>query len=240
MQELRTLTPNGIERFRAYLNHLKDNHNTSPPMDILKDTSFSKKLQANIYIAPDKLTSPLEAMKYLSDVLLPVKEKGFYYDMGLWSWLSLYYFDIVCPAKEDGTRKPGRDYRHIPDKNYRYRHRHLLSGRLQVYDMYKEGAILLLGLQLYSESKIHQELAGRQNFITNKNIVELAEILYLDSAKGIAKKKAQSKKVPGNIFRFISVIQQLDVTYDLYSMTYEEILVLLPPEFDRWREQSTM
>jgi hypothetical protein len=32
------------------------------------------------------------------------------------------------------------------------------------------------------------------------------------------------------------VVQQLDLTYDLYSMTGEQILQLLPGEFDRWRK----
>jgi len=43
------------------------------------------------------------------------------------------------------------------------------------------------------------------------------------------------KDMPGTLYRFIDVIQQLDLTYDLYSMNGEEILGLLPPEFDRWR-----
>ncbi|HYM60086.1 MAG TPA: hypothetical protein VEZ11_04260 [Thermoanaerobaculia bacterium] len=35
--------------------------------------------------------------------------------------------------------------------------------------------------------------------------------------------------------RVVSVIQQLDLNYDLYGMTALEILALLPPEFDAWR-----
>ncbi|MFO7599969.1 MAG: hypothetical protein R6X27_09205 [Candidatus Desulfacyla sp.] len=43
------------------------------------------------------------------------------------------------------------------------------------------------------------------------------------------------KNAPGTLYRFIDVVQQLDLTYDLYSMTGEQILQLLPNEFDRWR-----
>ena len=35
--------------------------------------------------------------------------------------------------------------------------------------------------------------------------------------------------------RLITVIQQLDFNYDLYGMRAEEILGLLPAEFDAWR-----
>jgi hypothetical protein len=33
----------------------------------------------------------------------------------------------------------------------------------------------------------------------------------------------------------VHVLQQLDVTYDVYGMTGQQILDLLPLEFDRWR-----
>jgi len=41
---------------------------------------------------------------------------------------------------------------------------------------------------------------------------------------------------PGTLYRFIDVVQQLGLTYDLYSMTGDQILQLLPSEFDRWRQ----
>ena len=39
----------------------------------------------------------------------------------------------------------------------------------------------------------------------------------------------------GTVFRFIDVIQQLDLNYDLYSTTGVEVLQLLPAEFDKWK-----
>jgi hypothetical protein len=38
--------------------------------------------------------------------------------------------------------------------------------------------------------------------------------------------------------RLVAVIQQFDLTYDLYAMTADQILTLLPPEFDRWRRPA--
>jgi len=37
--------------------------------------------------------------------------------------------------------------------------------------------------------------------------------------------------------RFVDVLQQLDVNYDLYSMSAEAIVGLLPDEFDKWRKK---
>ena len=44
------------------------------------------------------------------------------------------------------------------------------------------------------------------------------------------------KKSPGTLFRFIDVIQQLDLAY--YSMSGKDIIGLLPPEFDKWKGEA--
>ena len=35
--------------------------------------------------------------------------------------------------------------------------------------------------------------------------------------------------------RFAEVLMQLDVVWDLYQMSPEELIAMLPPEFDRFR-----
>jgi hypothetical protein len=78
-------------------------------------------------------------------------------------------------------------------------------------------------------------LASRQTLITNKGILEAARQLYFDQLAGQPKKGAAvEKNSPGTLIRFIAVIQQLDLTYDLYSMSGNQILALLPPEFNKW------
>jgi len=89
---------------------------------------------------------------------------------------------------------------------------------------------------LHLESKFHHQLAVRQTLITNKGILKAAHQMYFNPADVRPKRGALiEKKSPGTLIRFIDVIQQLDLTYDLYSMTAEEILALLPPEFDKWK-----
>ena len=73
--------------------------------------------------------------------------------------------------------------------------------------------------------------------VTNPGVIEAVNLLYFHEREKRPKPAALSKKQkPGTFFRFIDVIQQLDLTYDLYSMTGGEVLELLPREFDRWRE----
>jgi hypothetical protein len=82
-------------------------------------------------------------------------------------------------------------------------------------------------------------LAGRQNFITNRGVMAAAHQLYLNPHTRRPKRGSLNKKnAPGTLPRFIHVIGQLDLNYDLYSMTGPEIIGLLPPEFDPWKNPA--
>ena len=124
MKTLRAFNTKGIGRFREFLSELRGNPMTPTPTEILTDPELDRV----------DCQSSIDAMRYLSSKLQPINRKGIYYDAELWSWLSCYYFDLVCIIKA-GKRFPGRDYRHIPEKGFRHRHRHLLAGKMQMYDM---------------------------------------------------------------------------------------------------------
>ena len=48
------------------------------------------------------------------------------------------------------------------------------------------------------------------------------------SRTGKPRRKAQSATAPGNFSRFIQIVTQLDVTWDLYSLTADALLWRLP------------
>ena len=62
------------------------------------------------------------------------------------------------------------------------------------------------------------------------------ECRLLDRSRGLPKRGAQgAAEHPGTLRRFVRVLQQLDLTYDIYGMSGKTIVDLLPPEFDAWR-----
>jgi len=242
--ELRRFTDKGVEAFRRYLKALRSESAEPPPRALLTDPSTSQAAFADIEIEQRVFSSRLDAARYFDAVFDYVAHEGVEEDVHLWSWLSLFYFDQVCPALKTGRRNPGRDYRHIPEPGYPYGHRHLLGGAYMVYTLFGFGenlSRLLLATKVSVESRFHHELAVRQNFITNRGILEAADMLYFNHKTQKPKRGAQIKKgSPGTLFRFIDVIQQLEVTYDLYSMTGSDIVGLLPPEFDPWKGRENL
>lgn len=233
---VRRLTKQGIERFRSYLNELREGSTAGPPRSLLTDPQTSENLAWERLVEERRFDTRLEAARYLNKVFDGLS--GMEEDIGLWSWLSLFFFDQVCPARPDGTRSPDRDYRHILEPGYRYGHRHLLGGAFMVYRLHGEQAMLLLCTKVHVENYFHHQLASRQVFISNPAIIEAANLLYLDPRTKKPKRGAQnSKRAPGTLLRFVDVLQQLDVNYDLYSMSPEAIIGLLPAEFDKWKRK---
>jgi len=232
---VRRLTDPGTERFRGYLQGLREGSRAQPPRSLLADPKTSEPFAPELPIEKRTYETRLEAARYLSRVFDGIS--CLQEDIGLWTWLSLFYFEQVCPAKPDGTRSPGRDYRHILEPGYLRGHRHLLGGAFLVYGLHGEQAALLLCTKVHQENMFHHELASRQIFISNPSIIQAANLLYLDPRRGRPKRGAQDpKRAPGTARRFVDVLQQLDVNYDLYSMSPDAIVRLLPPEFDKWRK----
>lgn len=239
--ELRKFTDKGLEQFRGYLHEMGKGSTAKPPLHLLTDPEFSKPMRGRVQLEDTQFISRLELAHYLDQTLeeLPERPDKLMNDVHLWSWMSLFYLDQVCPSNDLGRRKPGRDYRHIPEPGYPNGHRHLMMGAYLVYTVYGWGdelSKLLLQTALSVESHFHHQIATRQSFITNRGIMEALHILYYDGLRNKPKRgPIMNKSVPGSLYRFVGVIQQLDVTYDLYSMSGSEIVSLLPGEFNPWK-----
>jgi hypothetical protein len=242
--ELRKFTDKGTERFRAYLHELGEGSTAEPPLSLLTDPDSSKSIQRRVELENIRFDSRLALARYLDQKLeeLPERPDRIANDVQLWSWMSLFYLDQVCPVNDTGRRKPGRDYRHVPEPGYPYGHRHLLVGAYLVYTVYgwgEELSKLALYTPLAVESAFHHQIATRQSFITNRGIMEALHILYYDDAHNKPKRgPIMNMNTPGSLYRFINVVQQLDVTYDLYSMSGPEIVSLLPSEFAHWLDKQ--
>jgi len=240
---IRRFTDEGIEQFRRYLAELRQGATAPPPFHVLNDPVTSKPVNDEIQIENREFATRLELAQYLDNALAEFESDSIEADVYLWSWLSLFYFDQVCPVQKDGLRKPGRDYRHILEPGYPYGHNHLLAGAYLVYSVYglnDDLSKLLLYTPPNIESGFHHQLAQRQSIITNKGLMEAAHLLYISKLESKPKYGAIAKNKAGTVYRFIDVIQQLDLNYDLYSMSGEEVLQLLPAEFSKWKGQRPL
>lgn len=229
MTKLRRLNAKGIDAFRAFLQHIRDGAEFHASPAILYADEYSQRLARPVEIEARPFANKFAAAEYLADLAPPGD------DVGLWSWLALFYFDQLSPVDAEGKRRPREDYHYIPSEAGWHKDRHLLAGPFKLFTLHRENARLLLHPPVHQHGAFVYDLGFRRDLITNRGLIEAIDLLYWDPKRKRPKRGATTESRPGNLRRLIAVVQQLDFNYDLYGMRAEEILGLLPREFDGWK-----
>jgi hypothetical protein len=235
---LRRLTDAGIERLGKFLDSQTTEEPEPLPDEILTDETMSEPVQPEIEIEQLNFSNRFEAAKYLNEKLAEAGIANLERDKGLWAWLSLFYFEQLCPPDQNGLRKPGERARWIvATGDYRKYYRHLLAGPFRIYRAHRDNpdrAFALLCTSLNRPGDVVEQLASRQELVTNSAVMEAATTLYVDDETEKPKRGAAGRG-PGSARRLADVLNQFDVTWDLYSMATQDLLDMLPVEFERFR-----
>lgn len=231
---IRRLNDQGVERFTAFLDSLTGDAPMSYPSELLTDSKATEEIQPPIAVEQRTFGSRYAAAEYLYNRFKDSGLKDIERDRGLWAWLSLFYFEELCPPSAGGQRKPGERARWIPDfASFRRYYRHLLAGPYRIYAAHSdspERAMLVLCGPLHKPGDVVEQIVSRQEIITNPEIMEAASILYYDPSQKKPKSGAAGKKA-GTVRRFTDILNQFDVTWDLYSIKAGDLIAMLPSEF---------
>ncbi len=239
--ELRKFNQAGVDEFRRHLLLMKDEPTTPVPSHLLDEPRFTEPGPVQALAEPEALTTRMAAAKRIHHILGSPPPSGVAADAGLWSWLTLFYFDSVCPQLPGGMRKVGAMARYIPEgADHKRYYRHLLVGPYLVYRAHEddpERAMILLCQPVSSPGDIVEQLVSRQELVTNPVIVRVATALYFDPVTGLPKRGAGGK-TGGSARRLAEVADQFDVTWDLFAMPWRSLLARLPREFSRFRTEN--
>jgi len=236
---LRRFKKEGLEKFKDYHDRLRDTPTLNPPTELLEDRKHTEPVSQDSEVEQRHFDTRLEAGLYLNDLIERAQVRSPERDQGLWAWLTLFYFDEVCPRDAAGRRKVGETARLIPElDSHRKYYRHLLLGPFLIVRAHRdnpERAMALLCGRLDKPGDVAEQLCSRQELVTNRGVIELATRLYYDGETKQLKRGAGGKG-PGSPRRLAQLLNQLDLTYYLYTMTADELEALLPDEFRRFRE----
>lgn len=234
MMELRRFTEDGLRAFEDFL----DSCGTDDPMqyteDILLSPLHSEQVDPAVQLGLAVVTSRLELAKQLDDWFTEADLKPQRGDVGLWAWLSCFWFPVICAKSRNGKWKPGSVVRWIPRSNdFRRYYRHLIAGPYFIYQAHRDHpqrAAAALCQRPGSPGDLVEQLASRQQIITNPAVMQVASDLYVDPSTGRQNRHGNSKKA-GGARRFIDVLAQFDRTWDLSMMSADDLRNLLPKEF---------
>ena len=239
--KLRRFNLDGITAFADYRSRLTLEPTLPPPVHLLEDPAYTEILSEDVDVISQRFENRLEAGRHLNDLIDATKITRPEQDRGLWTWLTLLHFDAVCPADGNGRRNPQDEARLLPllDNHQRF-YRHLLLGPYLIVRAHRsnpERALAFLKQALWKPGDIVEQLASRKELVTNPAVAEAATRLYFDPTTNTFKRGSGSK-TKGAPRRLASLLNQLDLTWYLYGMTTDEVLGLLPKEFDRFREAT--
>jgi hypothetical protein len=235
MTRVREFNDGGIEKFRLYLIAINENGESETTLeDLLSDETYSKNHINKIEVEPKNFSTKFAIAEYLHEKVSEISPNKKYRNTGMWTWLAAFYFDVLCPEDKNGTRKIGAESRYILNGDEWDRiFRHLLAGPVMIYDLHHANSIILLYNPADETGDFLAQLMGRQEIGTNRAVIEAAKTLYWDDDKKRPKRGSSPQEhKPGTLRRFVDVLQQFDLTYDLYSISGEELIRLLPAEFD--------
>jgi hypothetical protein len=247
---VRTLNAKGIAEFDSYVASLTTNPSKEPPFGLLNDPTYSGEFEFRVevdkQIADRSFANRFEFGSYICEKFAVSGQARIIRHYGLWNWLSLYYFDQLCPKGSDGLRKVYARELYIlsPTQIYRQYFRHLVRAPwLVVSDHGANAKVLLIGSERRDEAPlagrgyIFEQLASRQNILNNQTIIAGAQRLYFDERIGRPRYGAGAKGA-GSSRRFALVVQQLELTFDTRACSVDQFLNLLPKEFDDWKRRA--
>src|SRR5262245_56510382 len=106
---IRVLNARGLSSFNAYVASQRDRPATPPPFDLLSSPDSSERFDVDISVErqpEDRAFASRFAFGfYLHSKLDRIERAQILRRFDLWNWLSLFYFDQICPVGPDGTRQ---------------------------------------------------------------------------------------------------------------------------------------
>lgn len=232
-EPVRRLNDRGRGAFRKWL---QNGAAGAAPLALLDDTSTSAPLPLSI-----PRPSRIYERRYdlgcdLVDLLDDLKLAELQVDVGLWDWLSLCLIDQICPPDEAGRRKPNQLDRYLLQlDNHQTRYRHLVRTAWSLVRVHGDASRFMLAGPLHVHGEAAEQLGARQDVITCRPLIVAIASLAWDVDRAILKRGFRGSG-PGSARRVPVGAKQFRLTYDLDSMQSEQILDLLPREFERFRE----
>lgn len=244
-ERIHELTDLGIESAKDYLQALREDKRIPLPDSLLTAPDYATPIEPEVYVEKRTFCNRRQAAEYLAPRLGCIGTERVLGNHRLWSWLGMFYFDTVVRKDADGKPLVGsNDVQFVIDptaqgRGERRRFAHRLMLAYEIYFHHCENAWYMLDEPVNSLTHFTDRFVGKPETFRSEGIIQLAHLLYADPNE--RKLKADiaggggNQRPAGGVVRLIDVLDQLYMNYDVYGMSPEQILPLLPPEFDRFK-----
>ena len=234
---LRRFNTEGIAEFVRRIEMLRAGGAAEIDDAFVTDAKLTEPVVPEVPIERPAFKTKRDAGAYLSERTRAARAVHGDDDRGLWTWLSAWHWDAVCPTREDGSRKVLAPYSYIFGHLFAKRKtQHLLAVAVRLFDA-ATNSRLLLDTPVNSLTSLVEQVSTRLSMTRIRGFFDLLDLLYFDPRTGKAKPGVVDARTvrPGDLrHRLTARIRQLEVTYDLTNLNAEQLLNLLGDEFRQW------
>ncbi len=239
--KVRQLTPAGITRARDLLAEWRSaapvDHNQLH--DLLESSRYSEPFRDSLEVTRQPVATRRDAaillVELLGDITVPIAD-----DYGLWSWLGMFFLPEMPP----GPRTSDDAYVFLGDESttelrraYQRRYRHMLRGAYLLFRQHDESAAFLLDRPISSFGTLEDRLFSDFRAFNSKGVVHLAIRLYTRE-KDTLKRGYSDDRTPGSVRHLLRILNQMERVYDVYGMSSEALMRILPEDFSVWQAAS--
>lgn len=233
----REFTARGIDRARQFLAEVRANPTgrKSPPPELIESSEFTRLFhgQLTVRVRWHAFGSRREIGEYLAPRLSPFRT-SVADRTSFWSWLGMFHFEDTARIEDGAVKLSPLDETFVIDRrdkqNLRGMHRHCLRSAWQLYEVHGEDAGFLLDQPPWARGGIANEIFQSQRVFSSAGIVPLILSLYTDGDRS----KRGFHGRPGGLPHLLRVLDQLERTHDVYGMTPDALVRILPKEFEPW------
>ena len=237
----REFTARGIERALRFLADVRARPAGSwkPPRELLFGNRNSRPLPNAPALAQRRFATRREVGAYLSPRLRPMLHQ-IVDRTSFWSWLGIFYFEGTVRVVDGAARLSPLDETFVIDpgnpESRRGLHRHYLRAAWRLFEAHGDEAAFLLDEDLASRGAIADRVLQSQRIFNSTGLVSLILRLYTRDGR----QKSGFLDRSGGLKHLVRVLDQLERTHDVYHMSPDAVIRILPADFDPWVDSSTV
>ncbi len=237
--KVRRFLPAGEKAFAAFATKARANSRSGHRVDPVPEELLYGEMQTQStpYVMPNipqRFASKMDLGQFISGIIPDGESESARLDAGLWSWLAAALFDQITA----GRTKIKEERAYLAELDWQKFYRHLILGPYFLYFVTRDNPERVRVL-LYDEpttmNEVLVQFGSYQTLMQNKELQTVIQRLYFDADKGRIKRGAGGK-AGGSPRRLMSFFRQIEINYDLPSITAEQFWAMLPAEFDKFKK----
>ena len=235
MTRARRLTDRGIREARAFIDRVRNDPTQSiePPCELLTNPVYAEPFAGAPTVRHLQITTRREALEYLLSLDPPLDRRRTD-DWHFWGWMGLYHLRDILHSAERRERmsKETETFVVAPNEkgSLRDNYRHYLWSSWRIQASLGEDAAFLIDRDIMEIGDVMRQIVNSPRIFNSVGIPLLILRLYTD---GQRLKRGHVLR-PGGLRHLLRVLRQLERTYDVYGMSPDALLRILPPEFHQW------